>query len=165
MKSISAVLPWLLVVVIATGAIWWMLDREIAAGKWLLGVLLFAHGAVHLLFAMPEPDAGAEWPFDMGQSWAVTRSGLDPGVVRGIGWALIAVTVVTLVLAALSTVGIVVPQDWWPPTVVAGAVASTATLLLFFNPQLVVGIGINVLLVWVAVATSIADELSISVAT
>ena len=59
------------------------------------------------------------WPFDLGRSWPVTRIGLDPGIVRAAGMALTAITIVTSLLAALATVGILVPADWWSGLVVA----------------------------------------------
>ena len=85
----------------------------------------------------------------MAQSWAVTQAGLDLNLVSGIGAVLIAVTVGAFVLAALSTVGLIVPSGWWQPTIVLGATATAATLVLFFEPQLVLGLGIDAVLLWV----------------
>jgi len=87
----------------------------------------------------------------MAQSWAVTRAGLDLNLVRGIGAVLIAVTVGAFAFAALSTVGLIVPPSWWQPTVALGATASAAMLVLFFEPQLVLGLGIDSVLLWVVV--------------
>jgi hypothetical protein len=143
-KSMAGTLPWAVVLVAAGVAIWWLLSKDMAAGRWLLAALLIGHGLVHLLFAVPAPspaDGGAAWPFDTSQSWAVTRAGLDLVLVRGIGTVLIAITVGAFALAALSTVGIIVPSGWWPPTLALGAIASAAALILFFDPQLVLGLG------------------------
>jgi hypothetical protein len=140
------------VLLVAGVAIWWLLSHDMAAGRWLLAALLIGHGVVHLLFAVPAPaatDGGAAWPFDMSQSWAVTRAGLDLGLARVIGAVLIAITVGAFVLAALATVGIVVPSGWWQPTIALGAIASAATLVLFFDPQLVLGLGMDAILLWV----------------
>ena len=93
--------------------------------------------------------------FDMAGSWAVTRAGLDLDLVRGIGAVLIAVTVGALALAALSTVGLIVPSGWWQPTIVLGATASAAMLVLFFEPQLVLGLGIDAVLLWVVATRSV----------
>jgi hypothetical protein len=154
MKAISSMLPWAAVLAVAGVMIGWMLVRDVTAGKWLLGGLLFAHGAVHLLFAVQEPDGnGTGWPFDMTRSWMITGPGLSPGLVRSIGWALIVVTAAGLAVAALSTVGIVVPAGWWQPAVIGGASLSTIALVLFFDPQLALGVGINGVLLWM-VATS-----------
>jgi hypothetical protein len=151
-KTVAGTLPWAVVLAVAGVAIWWLLSHDMAAGRWLLAALLVGHGVVHLLFAVPAPsanDGGAAWPFDMSQSWAVTRAGLDLGLVRVIGAVLIAITVGAFALAALATVGIVVPSAWWPPTIAVGAIASAVTLILFFDPQLVLGLGVDAVLLWV----------------
>jgi hypothetical protein len=151
-KTMAGTLPWAVVLLVAGVAIWWLLSHDMAAGRWLLAALLIGHGVVHLLFAVPAPaatDGGAAWPFDMSQSWAVTRAGLDLGLARVIGAVLIAITVGAFVLAALATVGIVVPSGWWQPTIALGAIASAATLVLFFDPKLVLGLGMDAILLWV----------------
>jgi hypothetical protein len=151
-KTMAGTLPWAVVLLVAGVAIWWLLSQDMAAGRWLLAALLIGHGVVHLLFAVPAPaatDGGAAWPFDMSQSWAVTRAGLDLGLARVIGAVLIAITVGAFVLAALATVGIVVPSGWWQPTIALGAIASAATLVLFFDPKLVLGLGMDAILLWV----------------
>jgi hypothetical protein len=152
-KTMASTLPWAVVLVAAGVAIWWLLSQDMAAGRWLLAALLIGHGVVHLLFAVPgtsATDGGAAWPFDMSQSWAVTRAGLDLGLVRVVGAVLIAITVGAFALAALATVGIIVPSGWWQPTITLGAIASMATLVMFFDPQLVLGLGIDAVLLWVA---------------
>lgn len=50
------------------------------------------------------------------------------------------------------TVGIIVPSGWWPPTVAVSAVTSAILLVLFFEPQLVLGLGMDAVLLWVVVA-------------
>jgi hypothetical protein len=154
LKTMTGTLPWAVAVVAIGGAVWWLLSRDIAAGRWLLAALLVGHGVVHVFFAVPTPaatDGGAEWPFDMAQSWAVTRAGFDLNLVRGIGAVLIAVTVGAFAFAALSTVGVLVPAEWWRPTIALGATASAAMLVLFFEPQLVLGLAIDAALLWVVV--------------
>ena len=151
-KEIIGILPWAVVLVVLGAAIWWLLSRDMAAGRWLLAGLLIGHGLVHVMFAAPAPAAtagGPEWPFDMARSWSVTGAGLDLGVVRAVGLALVAVVVGAFGLAALSTVGIVVPSSLWPATVAAAAVASAVLLVLFLEPQLVLGLGIDAVLLGV----------------
>jgi len=158
-KTILGLVP-LAVVLAGVGiAIWWMLAREMTLGKWVLGAFLLGHGLVHAMFVMPRPattDAAAgaaEWPFDMTRSWLVTGPGLDVNLVRLVGVALIGVVVVGFLLAALSTVGILVPVGLWPALVVASAAASAVLLATFFSPQLVLGLAIDAILVWVALAS------------
>jgi hypothetical protein len=152
-RTMAGTLPWAVTLVVAGGAVWWLLAREMTAGRWLLAALLLGHGLVHLLFAVPASaaDAGSEWPFDMGESWLVTGPGLDQSLARSLGMALIGIVVVGFTLAALSTVGVVVPVAWWGPLVAVSAVMSAVVLILFFHPQLVLGLGLDALLVWVAV--------------
>jgi len=152
-KSMVGTLPWAVVLVVASVAIWWLLSKDMAAGRWLLAALLIGHGVVHLLFAVPAPaatDGGATWPFDTSQSWAVMRAGLDLGLVRVLGAVLIVITVGAFAVAALATLVIVVPAGSWQPAIALGAIASAATLILFFDVQLVLGLGIDAVLLWVA---------------
>jgi hypothetical protein len=149
MKTIVGIVPWAVVLAAFGGAIWWLLSRDMSAGRWLLAALLIGHGVVHVMFAAPAPAAtegGLDWPFDMGRSWAITGAGLDLNVVRAVGLALIAIVVGGFALAALSTVGVLVPPGWWPVVVPVSAVASAVLLVLFFEPQLVLGLGIDAVL-------------------
>ncbi len=156
-QTIASMLPFAIIVAALGAGVWYLLSREMAAGVWLLAALLVAHGLIHLLFFVPQPAAtagGPEWPFDMARSWAVTGAGVDLGVVRAIGVALIAVVVVGFVTAGLATAGIVVPPDWWRAAVVASAAASIVALALFFNPQLVLGLAIDASLICVVVSAA-----------
>ena len=154
-RTMAGILPWAVVLVVIGGAAWWLLSREMAAGRWLLAALLIGHGVVHVLFVVPAPaaaDGGAEWLFNMARSWAITGAGLEANMVRIFGLALIAVVVVGFSLAALSTVGIIVPSGWWQPIVAVSAITSAILLILFFEPQLVLGLGLDAVLLWVVVA-------------
>jgi hypothetical protein len=154
MRAAGGVLPWAGVVVAFGALIGWLLARDATAGRWLFGAVLVAHGAVHLLFAVPAPSAtgGPRWPFDLSRTWAVT--GPAPTAVRLVGWALIVITVLGFALAGLCAIGLAVPAGWWVATVTVSAVASALTLVLFFDPQLVLGIGIDVVVFWVAASGS-----------
>jgi hypothetical protein len=149
----------LAVALVAIGlAISWMLSRGMSLGVWVLAGFLVAHGLVHLMFLSPAPASASapgatEWPFDMAKSWLVTGPGLDVNVVRAVGIALIAAVVVAFALAGLATAGIVVPAGSWRVLVAISAVASIALLALFFNPQLVLGLGIDAVLLAVVVAS------------
>jgi hypothetical protein len=116
-----------------------------------LAAFLAAHALIHLSYLAPAPPrtaAGPEWPFEMANSWLVTAVGVDPGVVRALGTALVVVTVALFLTAALATLGWVVPTSWWPALALGGAIASALTLVLFFHPWLVVGLAIDAALVW-----------------
>jgi len=157
MKTIQSLLPWTAVLALLAGAIWWLLARDVASGRWLLAAVLFGHGAVHILFATPAPQpTGSEstWPFDMTRSWMSTGPGLDTGTVRALGLALIAVTVAGFAVAALSTVPIAIPAGWWQAVIGVSAASSTILLLIFFTPQLSLGIAINGTIGWIAASAA-----------
>ncbi len=157
MKTLLGMLPWAIVLAIGGVVIWFVLDRQIAAGRWLLAGLILGHGLVHVLYLVPAPAAGSgdgpQWPFDLGRGWLVESLGPDPGLVRAGAIVLIGIVVVAFALGALATVGIVVPVDWWAPLVVVGSVASLVLLVLAFHPQLVLGIGIDVALLIVVLGS------------
>lgn len=160
MKAMLDLLPVGIGVALVAAVTWFLLDRNIGLGKWVLAALLLAHGWVHLMFVFPTPEAasatagGLAYPFDMGRSWLIANVGLDAGLVRGLGIVVMAVTFAGFSLAALATVGWVVPVGWWAGLVLASAAASTLLLLLFFSPALLVGFALNAALWWL-VATSI----------
>jgi len=158
-RSMLGTLPWAAVLAGVGGMTWWLLSREAGAGRWLFAALLVAHGVVHLLFLVPTPGAegtggGGAWPFDLGRSWAVARLGIDAGVVRAIALLLIAVTIGAFLLAGLATVGVLVPAGGWAPLVVVGSIASLALLVLAFDPQLVLGLGLDLVLLWVVASSA-----------
>ena len=156
MNKPTQLVPLAIGVALVGGLTWLLLDNDAALGTWLLAALLVGHGAAHLAFVVPTPEpartTGGEmdWPFDIGRSWPVTRLGLDAGIVRGTGRALTAVTAVTSLLAALATIGLLVPTDWWSGLVVAEAVSSLLLLTLCFSPILLNGFAIDVALLWLA---------------
>lgn len=159
MKTVTSLLPLAVALAGIGGAIWWLLSRDMAIGRWVLGGFLLAHGLIHVMFVTPAPASagtagGDAWPFDMARSWLVTDANLDLGPVRLLGAALVVVVAGSFLLAGLATVGVVVPSGWWQPLVLVSAAASVALLAMFFNPQLVLGLAIDAVLVW-AVVTSV----------
>jgi hypothetical protein len=159
MKAMLDLAPIGIGVALVGALTWFLLDRDIGAGRWLLAALLLAHGWVHVMFVFPAPEAastagGLAYPFDMGRSWLVTSLGLDAGAVRSIGIAVIVVTVATFLGAALATMGWVVPTGWWAGLVLGAAASSTLMLALFFSPALLLGFAINAAL-WAFVIASV----------
>jgi hypothetical protein len=153
MRGLLGMLPWAVVLVIAGAAIALLLQRHEALGSWVLAVVILAHGLVHVLYLVspPEPPAdgrGPRWPFDLGRSWLVALAGARRG--RRIAIGLVVIAVATSALAAAATVGLL-PAAAWPALVVAAAVASLVLLLLAFDVQLVLGVGVDVALLLVVV--------------
>ena len=117
----------------------------------LIGLALIAHALIHSGYLSPAPPkiaGGPEWPFEMSRSWLVSNVGLHPDLVRPLGAALVAVTILAFVGAGLATMGLAVPHDWWRWLIAAGATASAATLALFFHPWLVLGLAIDAALLY-----------------
>jgi hypothetical protein len=156
MRTVTELAPLAIGIAVVGGITWWLLDRNVGLGRWLLAALLFAHGWVHLMFAFPAPQRstgdGPSWPFDMGRSWLISGAGLDAGLVRAVGIVLMVVVLASFLLSALSTLGFVVPAGWWAGLIVGSAVGSSLQLGMFFSPTLVLGFAINLALVWLVVA-------------
>ena len=117
----------------------------------LVAGFLLAHAAIHAGFVSPRPptsDGSPPWPFDLGRSWLLSPLGVDPGFLRVLGIALLAVTLVSFAAGAAFALGIV-PGVPWAPVATAGAIASLVLLLLFFHPWLVLGILIDLAILWV----------------
>jgi len=154
MMSARQLVPLAFGVAVIGGVTWLLLEGDNVLGAWLLAALLIGHGLAHVAFLVPPPDparttgAGMPWPFDLGDSWLVGRFGLNARIVRAAGMALAAIAIVMSLLAALATVGIVVPPDWWPGLVVVLAVSSMLLLTLRFSPAFVIGFGIDAALLW-----------------
>jgi hypothetical protein len=116
----------------------------------LIAAFLLAHAAIHFAFVSPRPPAtagGPQWPFDLGYSPLLSPLGAGNELTRMVGLALVLVTVSGFALAALAAVG-VIPRELWQPAVLIGAIASIGVLGLFFHPWLVLGIVIDVVLIW-----------------
>jgi hypothetical protein len=116
----------------------------------VFAALLLGHALVHAGFLAPRPQAtagGPPWPFELDRSWILETFGIDPAVTRLIGLAAVAAAVAGLAMSALITLG-VGPGELWAAAIAVGTVGSLLALLLFFHPWLVVGVGIDVGLLW-----------------
>jgi hypothetical protein len=120
--------------------------------RMVLAAALLVHGLIHLSWLTPAPATadGPEWPFEAGRSWLVSAAGVDPGVASTLAVMLGVLTATLFSLAALSTMGWVVPSSWWPAVASAGAVASLLMLAAFFHPWLAVGFVIDAAILWTA---------------
>ena len=151
MRGLLGMLPWAIVVVIAGAAIVLLLEERPVVGAWVLAAVLLAHGLIHLLFLVPPPEPqadgrGPRWPFDLGRSWLVALAGARRG--RRIAIVLILLVVATSALAAAATAALL-PAAAWPALVAAASLASLVLLLLAFDAQLVLGLGIDAALLLV----------------
>ncbi len=160
--------PLAIVAVVVGAVTLWLLGTNPGVGRWVLAAILFGHGWVHLMFLFPKPapSEGGKPATDKPATGKPRRTGRStsgrPGSRRGPGPGLgrswpwdgcsSLVTFVLSALAALATVGILVPAAWWQGLVVASSLASLAMLVVWFAPMLLLGILIDVALVWLAIA-------------
>lgn len=155
LKLVRAIGPLAIAVALLGALIGYLLSAENELGRWLFAAFLLGHGWVHITYVMPAPAreaataGGFAYPFRLDRSWLLgERDGLRP-----IGIVLVAVTMVAYGLAALATVGVLVPVSAWAALVLVGTIASAALLGLFFGPTLLIGLAIDVILLVVVVAS------------
>jgi hypothetical protein len=104
----------------------------------MLGLFLVAHGLVHLaVWALPT--GGTDQPFDPHRSWLL--GGLGKGPDHWISTAL-AITAAAFFIAA--GYGLVGQHQVWRLLAVVAAMVSLVLIATFFNPWLVVGLGLEV---------------------
>jgi hypothetical protein len=107
----------------------------------LLALFLVVHASIHIGYI-----CGPAWPFVATDPWLVTLLGANPDEVRSVGIALVLVTLVAFVLAAVAGTGLV--RYLWKPLVVVASVASAIVLLLFITPWTLPGLAIDAVLLW-----------------
>jgi hypothetical protein len=105
------------------------------------GVLLLAHGLVHLLYLADDVPE-----FSMDRSWLVSGA-----VRRPVALGLLAATIAAFALLALGVWGLPGLSGGWPGLMAAGCLLSMVLLLLFWSPWLVVGLVIDIGLLALAV--------------
>ena len=105
----------------------------------VVGLLLLAHGLVHLLYLAPDLE-----PF------SIESGPLPEPTRRPVAFVLLAATVLASVLVALSVWGVPSLSAIWPVLVVVAAGLSALLLLLVWDRQLVLGLVIDAALVALA---------------
>ena len=106
----------------------------------VVGVLLIAHGLVHLLYLAPDT------PFSLEKSWIVPE-----GSRRPVAYALMAATILAFLLVALALWGVPGLSTVWPVVTVVAAALSLVLLVAYWNTQLVFGVAIDLALISAAI--------------
>ena len=106
------------------------------------GVLLLAHGLVHLLYLAPDVPE-----FSLDQSWLVQEMARRP-----LGLGLMVATVAAVMLLALAVWGVPELYAAWPALTIVSCLLSAVLLVLFWDIHLVFGLAINLALLAVVVA-------------
>jgi len=111
----------------------------------VVGLLLLAHGLVHLLYFVTNAD-DVKFPFTITSSWLVPEPARRPVAI-----VLVAVTIAAFALLGLAVWGVPGLAAIWPLLAVVGSVASLAVLIAFWDTQLLLGVAIDAAVVVVAV--------------
>lgn len=109
-----------------------------------VGLLLVAHGLVHLLFLVPAAD-DPRYPFSLERSWVVPESARRP-----VALVLMTAVVVGFLASGLALWGVPGLVGVWSAITIAAAAASLVLLVAFWDRQLVIGVLISALLIAVA---------------
>jgi len=109
----------------------------------VLGVLLVAHGLVHLMWFASNDDA--TWPFLLETWWLMSESTRKPVAVAFAG-----LIVAGCALLGLAIWGVPGLTSIWPGLAIGAAAVSIAALVLFGDRQLLWGVVIDVTLIVVA---------------
>lgn len=118
--------------------------------KLLLAGFTLAHAGIHASFISPRPpvrDGAPAWPFELERSWLLTPMGLGSRALRALGIGLLALTLAGFGVGALAVVGIL-PTGLWVPATALGSIASLSLLVIFFHRWLVLGVMIDLALLW-----------------
>ena len=110
----------------------------------VVGVILVAHGLVHLLYLTSEAD-DARYPFTLEQSW------LPDAARRPVAYLLLGATVAAFALLGLALWGVPGLAGVWAPLAITAAAVSLALLIAFWDTRLLAGVAIDLALVAVAV--------------
>jgi len=116
--------------------------------KIILGVLLVAHGLVHVgLAAAPNPADPDTKPLafftTVDRSWLFSRIGMTPNSVKWIGLILVGLATLGFILAGIGILSSGGLNTIWRPCAAFSSVISLLLLVLFWHPWLPVGILID----------------------
>jgi hypothetical protein len=110
----------------------------------IVGVLLIAHGLVHTLWFVRSEDTA--WPFRLDRSWLLPDQARRP-----IGIAVVGLTVLAFGLVGLAVWGVPGLAAKWPLLTIVAASLSLVMLVAFWDRQLIWGIAIDLVLIFLAV--------------
>jgi hypothetical protein len=116
--------------------------------KTLVAVLLIVHGLIVAAqssgsFSPAEgiknPSWLTWWPSNLGQSWLLTKTGLEGSPITALGGVVYLLGGVLLIGAGLGLLGWIVPAAWWPALALVGAGTSLMMLIVYLHPFYLIG--------------------------
>jgi hypothetical protein len=108
--------------------------------RFVVGILLMAHGLVHLLYVAPDV------PFTLERSWLVPS-----GARRPFAFALMGAIILAFTLVVLALWGVPGLSEAWPVLTLIAAGLSAFLLVAYWNTQLLLGVLFDVALIVAAV--------------
>jgi hypothetical protein len=126
--------------------------------KTLFGLFLIAHAWIHTGFISkrpPQKPGAPVWPFELTRSWLLTPLGLPMGTIKAIGLALTLAVLVGFTVSGLGWLGIPGLKAIWVPVTVFSSIASLLLLFFFWHPWLVLGIAIDIAILYFIYARSL----------
>jgi hypothetical protein len=126
--------------------------------------VLILHGLITLAISagtfappgnIPNPNWLRWWPSQLGESWMFPRIGWLGGVI----WL---VAGLLLLGAGLAFFGFLVPVSWWIPLAIAGASIGLVVLILYFHPYYLLGVLLNICILWVALDAALRPDSSLA---
>jgi hypothetical protein len=110
------------------------------------GVLLVAHGLVHLLFIAPDAD-DPSYAFSLDSSWLLPATARRP-----VAYVLMAAVVAAFGASALALWGVPGLSAVWPWITIVAAGLSLVLLIVFWDARLFIGVIISLVMIALAVA-------------
>lgn len=113
--------------------------------QWLLGLFFIAHGLIHGSYLTKTID-DPNYPFDFSKGWLYHLMG--SGAAVPIGMTLSVITLCAFCVAGLGVFGTPGLAAIIRPTVAIGSLSSLLLLVLFWHKWLILGIVINLVLLY-----------------
>jgi hypothetical protein len=102
----------------------------------LFGLVLVVHGLIHLTWVAPKPD-DPSYPFRLTHPAVFKR--IDPKAVAGVGAALVLVSTLSFLVAALGVWGVPGFEEVWRVAAILGSALSLIVVATFWHRWLLVG--------------------------
>lgn len=132
------------------------------AVKILISILLIVHGLITAAQSSSSfnPTGGVQnpnwiswWHTTLGQSWLLSRFGLEKSALGTLAGLLWLISGAALIAAGMGLLGLIVPSPWWRVLAGVGAYISIFLFVIYAHPFYALGFGANlvilIVLLWV----------------
>jgi hypothetical protein len=117
--------------------------------RYLLALVLLAHGMVHGLWLMPAPSdpIGKPWPFTLSTSPILSPLGVPASALRLLGSVGVYLVIAVFALSALGAAGVPGLVAIWKPVTLFASALSILLTVVFWNIQFPTSLIIDVALI------------------